>query len=224
MSKVDRVCEALDGDYGRQEWTRRERVLDELVYTILSQNTTAKNCNEAFRCLSERFVTWDEARLAPWQEIAEAIRVGGLADQKAPRIKRILEEVHERQGNLDLEWIANAPNDEALSYLMAFDGVGRKTAACVLMFGLGRPVMPVDTHVHRVATRLGLIEKTTADKAHDLLQAIVASENVYSCHVNLVTHGRRICHARNPECNRCVLQDQCDYYAGLSRTDTKETS
>ena len=211
MSKVDRVCDALDREYGRPEWTRRERVLDELIYTILSQNTTAKNCEQAFRTLSERFVTWDEARLAPWQEIAEAIRVGGLADQKAPRIRRILEEIHERQRNLDLEWIAGAPDNEAINYLMAFDGVGRKTAACVLMFGLGRPVMPVDTHVHRVATRLGLIERTTADKAHDLLRAIVPPDRVYSCHVNLVTHGRVACHARGPECGRCVLRDDCDY-------------
>ena len=212
MSRIDRACDALDTEYGRREWTRRGRVLDELIYTILSQNTTAKNCEEAFRTLSERFVTWDDARLAPWREIADAIRVGGLADRKAPRIKRIFEEVHQRQGNLGLEWIADTPDAEALSYLMAFDGVGRKTAACVLMFGLGRPVMPVDTHVHRVATRLGLIEKTTADKAHDLLQAIVPPDRVYSCHVNLVTHGRQVCHARNPECGRCVLQADCDHW------------
>jgi len=211
MSKVDRVCDALDLEYGCPKWTRRERVLDELIYTILSQNTTAANCDEAFRTVSERFSTWDDARLAPWQEIADAIRVGGLADRKAPRIKRILEEIHERQGNLDLEWIADAPDDEALDYFMAFDGVGRKTAACVLMFGLGRPVLPVDTHVHRVATRLGLIGRTTADKAHDLLQSLVPPERVYSCHVNLVTHGRRVCHARNPECGVCVLRDECNH-------------
>ena len=218
MSKVERVCDALDLRYERKEWTRREKVLDELILTILSQNTTATNCDEAFRCLSERFVTWDEARVAPWQKIAEAIRVGGLADRKAPKIKRILEEIRDRQPNLDLEWIAHAPSDEALSYLMAFDGVGRKTAACVLMFGLGRPVMPVDTHVHRVATRLGLIEKATADKAHDLLQAIVPPDRVYSCHVNMVTHGRQVCHARNPECGKCVLQRECNYYAEQYQT------
>ena len=210
MSKIDRVCDALDREYGRREWTRRERVLDELIYTILSQNTTAKNCEEAFRCLSERFATWDDVRLAPSSEIADAIRVGGLADRKAPRIKLILEEIHDRQGNLNLEWIADAPDDEALGYLVAFDGVGRKTAACVLMFGLGRPVMPVDTHVHRVATRLGLIEKTTADRAHDLLQALLPPERIYSCHVNLVSHGRRVCHARSPECGGCVLRNECD--------------
>ncbi|MCX8052326.1 MAG: endonuclease III, partial [Armatimonadetes bacterium] len=148
MSKIEKVCDALDQEYGRQTWTRRRNVLDELIYTILSQNTTAANCNQAFRELRRRFLTWDQVRLAPTEQIADAIRVGGLADQKAPRIKRILQEISENKAKLNLEWIADKPNDEALSYLTAFEGVGLKTAACVLMFGLGRPVMPVDTHVH----------------------------------------------------------------------------
>ena len=142
-------------------------------------------------------------------QIAEAIRSGGLANRKAPRIRRILEEVVERQGNLDLSWIVDAPDSEAIDYLLAFDGVGRKTAACVLMFSLGRPVLPVDTHVHRVAMRLGLIVKVSADAAHDLLQTIVAPDWIYSFHVNMVAHGRQVCHARGPECPKCVLKREC---------------
>jgi endonuclease-3 len=186
-------------------------VLDELIYTILSQNTSAKNCNEAFRGLSERFPAWEAVMGAPVEEIAAAIRVGGLANRKAPRIKQILEEIFERQGNLDLEWIANTPDREAIDYLLGFDGVGRKTAACVLMFGLGRPVLAVDTHVHRVAMRLGLIGKVSADAAHDLLGEIVPRDRVYSFHVNMVTHGRQVCHARGPECPKCAIKDSCDF-------------
>lgn len=212
MSKIARVCGLLDGHYGRAEWTGRRGVLDELIYTILSQNTTAKNCDEAFRRLSERFVLWEGVRQARVDEIADAIRPGGLANRKAPRIAAILEQIHQRQGKLDLEWIAGRPDAEAVEYMMAFDGVGRKTAACVLMFGLGRPVMPVDTHVHRVATRLGLIGRMTADQAHDALQAITPPEDVYSCHINLVRHGREVCHARGPECRACIVREEC---AGL---------
>ena len=243
MSKIHRVCEALDRSYGIKLWTRREPILGELVLTILSQNTTARNCNEAFRALSERFPMWDQVMNAPWQEIADAIRVGGLANRKAPRIKSILREIHNERGKLDLEWLADVPDDQALHYLLRFDGVGRKTAACVLMFALGRPVLPVDTHVHRVATRLGLIGSMSADAAHDALQAIVIhsssgarvrarvrarvelapdqrseAERVYSFHINTVLHGRQVCHARNPECRRCCLSGDCDYFARQAGT------
>lgn len=219
MSKTSRVCELLEAEYGRAEFEERTPVMDELILTILSQNTTAKNCDLAFRRLTERFSSWEDVRQAGVEDIAEAIRPGGLANRKAPRIKRILEEVHERQDTLDLDWVADRPEPEAIEYLLGFDGVGRKTAACVLMFGLGRPIMPVDTHVHRVATRLGLIDRMSADAAHDALQALVPPEQVYSCHVNLVTHGRRVCHARSPECGRCVINKECDYFAKQSRTD-----
>ncbi len=212
------MCKLLEKSYGRPQWARRGSVLDELILTVLSQNTTAKNCNEAFRVLSERFVVWDAVRRASVEDIADAIRTGGLANRKAPRIKAILEQIHRRQGNLDIEWISNLTNQEAAAYLAGFNGVGRKTAACVLMFGLGRPVMPVDTHVHRVATRLGLIGKMTADAAHDAMSELLAPEMVYSCHVNMVAHGRRVCRARKPNCSDCVLVKECVYFARQSRT------
>lgn len=217
-SWIECICDGLDACYGRKQWTEGKPVLDELIYTILSQNTSARNCDEAFRELSERFRTWEAVMTAPVTQIASAIKCGGLANRKAPRIKRILEETDERQGNLDLQWIAGKPDSDALSYLLGFDGVGRKTAACVLMFSLGRPVLPVDTHVHRVAMRLGLIGNVSADAAHDLLQEIVEPERVYSFHINTVTHGRQVCHARGPECAKCAIKQECNYFAEASRT------
>jgi len=216
MSKIARVCELLDQHYGRPEWGGRKNVLDELILTILSQNTTAANARRAFARLRDRFAAWEDVRLAPTDKIAEAIKVGGLANRKAPRIKKILEELHFRQGSLDLEWLAEKPDSEAVDYLTAFEGVGRKTAACTLMFALGRPILPVDTHVYRVAERLGLIPKVDANRAHDLLQATVPPERVYSFHVNMIRHGRTICHARSPKCAVCPLKNECNYYAGLS--------
>lgn len=216
MSKIARVCELLDQHYGRPEWGGRKNVLDELILTILSQNTTTANAMRAFACLHNRFAAWEDVRLAPTDKIAEAIKVGGLANRKAPRIKKILEEIHARQGTLDLEWLAEKPDSEAIDYLTAFEGVGRKTAACTLMFALGRPVLPVDTHVHRVAERLGLIPKVDTDTAHDLLQAMLPPERVYSFHINMIRHGREICHARSPKCAICPLKNECDYYARLS--------
>lgn len=211
MSRITSICDGLDECYGRKEWELSKPVLDELIYTILSQNTSAKNCDEAFHGLTGRFGSWEAVMNAPVEEIASAIRTGGLANRKAPRIKAILEQIDERQGRLDLEWIADVPDAVALDYLLEFDGVGRKTAACVLMFGLGRPVLAVDTHVHRVAMRLGLIGKVSADAAHDLLQEMIVPERIYSFHMNMVTHGRRICHARGPECPRCGLSTDCDH-------------
>jgi len=211
-SLIERICDLLDECYGRKEWTDGRPILDELIYTILSQNTSAANCDRAFGELTRRFGTWDAVMGARVEDIADAIRSGGLANRKAPRIRRILQQIYERQGSLDLDWIATAPSAEAIDYMLAFDGVGRKTAACVLMFSLGRPVLPVDTHVHRVAMRLGLIGKCSADEAHDLLQAVVPPERIYSFHINMVAHGRQICHARGPECQICVLRGLCEFY------------
>jgi len=211
MSKITRICEMLEVYYGRPEWPGREKVLDELILTILSQNTSDGNTKAAFSRLRETFPTWDDVRLARIEDIAEAIRIGGLANRKAPRIKQIIEQIYDRQGNLDLEWIGDTPDAEAIEYIMAFEGVGRKTAACTLMFALGRPVFPVDTHVHRVSERLGLIPKVSADKAHDLLQSQIQPSEVYPFHVNLVTHGRRICHAQRPNCPICPLKTECDH-------------
>jgi endonuclease-3 len=152
-------------------------------------------------------------RTAPVSRVAEAIRPGGLAQVKAPRIQAILQDVHARHGRTSLDHLVALEDEPIRQYLRSFPGVGPKTAACVLMFNLGRPVLPVDTHVHRVAGRVGLIgPKTTPDAAHEWLQELLDSDQVYPFHVHFIEHGRRICHARRPGCPRCPLRSECDYY------------
>lgn len=218
MSALTHICNLLNGQYGEKLRRAKLPVIDELVLTILSQNTSASNCNLAFERLKNRFGTWEEVRQADANDIAEAIKPGGLANIKAPRIKRILEQIKQRHRELDLEWLNKLSDAEALDYLLGFEGVGRKTAACVLMFAMGRPVLPVDTHVHRVAERLGLIGRVDADKAHDLLQAMIAPEEVYSFHVNMIAHGREVCRAANPRCGQCILSKECKYFAERSQS------
>ncbi len=212
VDRVQAVCEALEQEYGRPHWQRNGSVLDELISTILSQNTTAKQAQRAFQAIKERFGDWEAVRHCKLGELSDTIRLGGLAEQKALSIKAVLNDIYAGQGDLNLEWLSEVSESEALNYLQSFRGVGRKTAACVLMFGLGRPVMPVDTHVYRIATRLGLIRPQGINKAHEVLQRLVPPDMVYSCHINLVRHGRQICKARNPRCPECVLRDYCDTY------------
>jgi len=147
---------------------------------------------------------------APTEEIESAIAVGGLARIKAPRIKVALQAVNEKRGGFDIDFLRDLPLDEAKAWLRELNGVGPKTAACVLMFALGRPALPVDTHVHRVAQRLGLVPATaSAEKAHDILESMLAPEEVYSLHIMLIKHGRRLCSARRPRCAECPLLDGC---------------
>jgi len=208
---VPALVRRLETAYGWRSWRRRRASgLDQLVATILSQNTNDANSSEAFRRLRSALGTWEAVRAAPVGRIERAIRVGGLARTKARRIKRILDIIHERYGRLSLAFLADAPLDEARAALAGLPGVGPKTVGCVLMFGFGRPVLPVDTHVHRVSMRLGLIPAgTSAEKAHELLQARVPDRLVYAFHVLLIEHGRRICRARHPACGECVLADRC---------------
>ena len=208
--EIDRLCGLLEEAYGRPYCSPEHGPLDELVLTILSQTTTAANYNRAFQSLLRLFATWEQVRGAPVEEIEAAIRSGGLARVKAARIKTLLDDIYERRGELNLDFLLEMENAEARSYLMRFHGVGIKTASCVLMFSMNRPVFPVDTHVHRIAQRLGLIGlKVGADEAHELLGGMIPDEDVYSLHVNLVTHGRRVCKARHPACDACVLLEFC---------------
>jgi endonuclease III len=205
------IVRRLEKAYGSRRWRRRTRSgLDQLVATILSQNTNDANSGEAFRRLRAALPTWEAVRAAPLGRIERAIRVGGLAPTKARRIKKVLDIIQRRHGRLSLEFLARMPLEEARRTLAELPGVGPKTVGCVLMFGFNRPVLPVDTHVHRVSCRLGLIPpKTSAEAAHRLLQAQVPGPLVYSFHVLLIEHGRRTCHARRPECRGCVLADRC---------------
>ncbi len=213
-NKIDRIGILLEKEYGRKEWVTHGDPLSELIGTILSQNTSDKNSHRAFENLRRRFKDWEEVRNASLGEIREAIKVGGLAQIKAKRIKDILNEILARQGSLDLWFLADLSIKEARDYLLSFEGVGPKTAACVLLFALGKPSLPVDTHINRVSKRLGLIGgKVGADKAHNLLQEMIPDEDIYSFHLNMIAHGRRICHSRSPLCNECVLAEECDYFS-----------
>ena len=163
-----------------------------------------------FASLRERFPSWDAVIDAPVNEVADAIRSGGLADVKAPRIQQALRDVRERTGGFDLRFLGDMPEREARDWLTELHGVGPKTASCVLLFSLDRPVMPVDTHVHRVALRLGLVpERTSAERAHELLEVQVPANRMYEAHMLFIQHGRRTCIARRPRCRACVLVQWC---------------
>jgi len=211
--RLRQATDVLDEAYGRPLLSPRYPAVDELIFTVLSQNTADVNTERTFASLKASFPEWTSVRDAPVEEIEEAIALGGLARTKAPRIKRILEAISERTGAPDLRELDDMSDREAVDYLVSLPGVGPKTAACVLLFALERPVMPVDTHVHRVARRLGIIgDKVTADQAHPLLTELAGGEDaaqVYAVHVGFVRHGRRICHARRPACGVCPLAPMC---------------
>jgi endonuclease-3 len=185
-------------------------VLDELIATVLSQHTSDRNSERAFSTLKSRFPRWEEVKYAPTHEVADAIRCGGIADQKATRIQQILAEVERREGRLDLERLRHLDDAQVEHYLTSLPGVGPKTAACVLLFALGRPAFPVDTHVHWVTTRLGWLRAgTTAEEAHRILIGIVPPEIRYDLHLALVSHGRTVCLAQRPRCSACPILRWC---------------
>ncbi len=196
--------------YGRVPPQPSGDPMAELVLTLLSQHTSDHNSGRAFHRLIERFPAWDAVLAAPTAAVEEAIRPGGLAPTKAPRLQQLLAAVRERAPAYNLAFLARLPLAEAKAWLRALPGVGPKTAACVLLFALGRPALPVDTHVDRVARRLGLVPPaTTAERAHELLEAQLRPQQVYAFHVDLIQHGRRTCHARAPACARCPLLERC---------------
>ncbi len=185
--------------------------LDELVTTVLSQHTSDVNTARAFASLKDRFPRWEDVLRSPTRAVADAIRPGGLADQKAPRIKAILAEVVRREGATSLDRLNDLGDDEVEDYLCSLPGVGPKTAACVLVFSLGRDAFPIDTHVHRVTRRLGWIAgNASAGAAHRILKEAVPAELRYELHMQLIAHGRTICKARMPRCSDCVLFGLCD--------------
>ena len=200
----------LAGLYGDPKHTPHGDAVAELVLTVLSQNTADTNSGRAFIQLMRRYPSWAAIAAAPTNELIATIQHGGLAPQKAPRIQAILRAVGERSPGWDLQFLREMPFEEARIWLRGLPGVGPKTAACVLLFALGLPAMPVDTHVERVSKRLGLIsQKTTADQAHGLLEALVPTEHYYRFHMLLIKHGRRTCAARKPSCERCPLALEC---------------
>jgi endonuclease III len=198
--------ERLRAAYGKPELVPHEAPVDELVLTVLSQNTNDRNRDVAYGRLRERFGSWEEVREAPVAEIEEAIRPGGLAPTKSKVIQNILRAL---DGD-DLAWLADAPVEQGREHLCALPGVGRKTAACVLLFSFGLPDVPVDTHVFRVGTRLGLFRPgSSLEEAHD--QMLRFADEAYELHVSLIRHGRRTCTARNPSCPDCPLLSICPF-------------
>lgn len=196
--------------YGPLRAPRRWDPLEELVLTILSQNTSDVNSERAYSSLRERFRSWEAAASARPAQMAAAIRSGGLAKVKAPRILAVLREIRRREGRLDLSWMHDAKDGEVEEYLSSLPGVGPKTVACVLAFSLGRPALPVDTHVHRVATRLGLIPPgMPAAKAHGVLAEMIPARVRVQMHVGWIRHGRTICKSGRPRCEDCPLVDLC---------------
>jgi endonuclease-3 len=191
--------------------------LDVLIETILSQSTTDINSRRAFESLKRRFATWDEARRARASSIEKAIRSGGLARQKSVRIKKLLNEIYERRGSLDLSFLREVPVEDARLFMASFKGVGPKTVACTLLFACDRPVFPIDTHIFRIGRRLGLIpQKCSDEEAHRVVAAMMPPDRFYEIHVNLIRHGRKVCRPQNPLCEQCCLIDYCRFYEAQS--------
>jgi endonuclease-3 len=210
VESIREIHRRLARRFGPLDPGRRLDPLEELVLTILSQNTSDVNSGRAFHALRERFPTWQGLAGANPDDLAHTIRMGGLANIKAPRILAILDEIRSRQGDLDLSWMRAARSARVREFLLSLPGVGPKTAACVLAFSLGRPALPVDTHVHRVAGRLGLLDpRTGAAAAHEVLEALVPPRLRVSLHVGLIRLGREVCRAGRPSCEVCPLQDLC---------------
>lgn len=212
---AEEVDRRLAGAYGHKRRRRAADPLDGLVRTVLSQNTTDINSHRAFVALKGVFPTWDDVRLAPETAISAAIGSGGIANVKAARIKVILERIQADSGKLSLAFLADWGSDKALQYLLRFKGVGPKTAACVLTFYCGQDVFPVDTHVFRIARRLGWLDgRATPESAHQVLQSAIPPEITYQLHLNMVQHGRRLCRPQRPKCGECPLNDMCQHATG----------
>jgi len=220
IEKGRRVNERLLDFYGRPIWHVPLQPLEELVSTILSQNTNDRNRDLAFSALRARFPTWEEVRDADPAAVVDAIRPAGLANTKGPRIQAVLRQITEERGALDLDFLRDLPSEEAHAWLLRFRGVGPKTAAIVLQFALDRPAFPVDTHIYRVTGRLGLRpSKMNVEQAHLHLAQLFPPKDYGPAHLNLIRLGRELCHPRKPECQRCPLNDLCDFYQRLNSGD-----
>lgn len=200
--------------YGHPEWRPALSPVDELVSTILSQNTNDVNRDRAFTALTSRFTTWEQVMSAETADVVESIRAAGLANQKGPRIQQVLREIMAERGSLDLGFLAGLPMEEARQWLLKHNGVGPKTAAIVLQFSLNIPAFPVDTHIYRVSGRLGLRPAgMNVEDTHKLLEGALPPETYYDAHLNFIRLGREICHPSKPECPRCPLADLCPDYS-----------
>jgi endonuclease-3 len=207
---MGQVLALLTAAYGDRTWEKRLEPVDELVQTILSQNTSDINSRRAFRSLKEWFPSWSSAAGAAKQDMADAIRAGGLADVKADYIKNALQAISKLSPGFSLDFLADMEVRQAREWLVRLPGVGMKTASCVLLFSLGMPAFPVDTHVYRVGKRLRFIgEKMNADAAHLEMERLTRPRDIYRCHVLIIEHGRKTCKAQRPRCGECCLSKLC---------------
>jgi endonuclease-3 len=206
------VYNRLLARYGSPRLDLPTSPLDELIATILSQNTNDTNRDRAFQALKVRFPTWEEVRDASPEHVIDAIRPAGLANQKGPRIQELLREITSQRGDLELDFLKEMSDSEVYDWLTSFKGIGPKTASIVMLFSLGKPAFPVDTHIYRVTGRLGLRpQDLNVEQAHPYLAQIFPSSYYVSAHLNLIHLGRQICQARKPDCLRCFLNDVCQY-------------
>ncbi len=214
--KAFKIYTILLDHFGLPVWREPLPALDELVSTILSQNTNDRNRDVAFFALKARFPDWESVMNANPDEVMSEIKPAGLANQKGPRIQAVLKQIFEERGELNLDFLKNLDAQPAMDWLTRFKGVGPKTASIVLQFSLGIPAFPVDTHVHRVSGRLGLRpEGMNAENAHPYLAGLFPPETYGPAHLNIIRLGREICNARNPKCEICPLTTLCDYYNQL---------
>jgi endonuclease-3 len=212
-SRALEVRQRLLETFGQPVWRVKMPPLDELISTILSQNTNDINRDRAFESLRQTFPTWEQVRDAAPEAVIETIRTAGLANQKGPRIQNVLHAITDEVGSLELACLADMETNDARDWLLRFKGVGPKTAAIVLLFSLDKPAFPVDTHIYRVTGRLELRpEKMSADATHSFLEKIFPSDSYYDVHLNIIRLGREICHARKPACQDCILNDMCPYF------------
>lgn len=219
-ARIGPILERLAERYGMPVWVGpRLDPVAELVLTVLAQNTADTNSHRAFVALRAAYPSWDAVLAAPTDELADVIRPGGLAPTKSRRIQLVLAEVHDAtNGTWDLGYMREWPLERAREWLVGLPGIGRKTASIVLLFAFGRPALPVDTHVYRVASRLGLLPaQTDLTRAHDLLEEVVPPEAMYAGHVLLIRHGREVCRAPRPICGLCPLTDLCPYFTLVQR-------
>ncbi len=208
--RIAQVHQRLLEAYGEPRPRGCSDPVGSLIQTILSQNTSDVNTARAYASLRAAFPDWYAVMTAPTEAVAQAIRVGGLANQKAPRIQQVLRILYETRGELDLNWLADLPVDEARKWLTSLPGVGNKTASIVLLFCFHKPAFPVDTHVHRVTRRLGLAPaKASPDQVMRIIEAHAPPQWFYPLHLNLIRHGRQVCKAQRPRCSSCILADLC---------------
>jgi endonuclease-3 len=221
--RAEKIHQRLLEAYGQPIWRNPLPPVDELVSTILSQNTNDVNRDRAFESLRLRFPSWEEVRDAVPEQVIQAIRVAGLANQKGPRIQEALRSITQQRGSIDLNFLTELSQEEAHDWLMSFKGVGPKTTAIVLLFSLEMPAFPVDTHIYRVSGRLGLRpEKMNLEQAHKHLSKLFPPEAYYAAHLNIIRLGREVCQARRPSCPICPLNDLCDYYAANFDASTEQ--